>query len=83
MDNHVENIGKQTFWILDQKFYSKKGDDLKFVKKEKRKVRIYSIEEISMILKKNGFRILDIFESMTFKKPKDGSKSMVVVSQKK
>ena len=79
------NISKnaQTFWVIKQYFYKKRGKDLKFVKRSVKKVRIYSKKELNNLLKKANFRIIKIFESMTMKKASENkSRQFLIVARK-
>jgi len=82
VDNKLMKIRNQTFWVLEQSFYIKKKRDLKFIRKEKRKVRLYSIPEIRKLLNKTGFKVVKVLESMTLKKVNKSSQQMLVVAQK-
>jgi SAM-dependent methyltransferase len=87
-DNFVEicnqriETRKVTLWVLKQNFYIKRGRDLKFVKTEMKKVRIYSIPEITKMLKSAGLKTLKIFNSGTFEKVTEHDKQMLIVSRK-
>jgi len=82
INNKIEKIGRQKFWILKQTFYLKKGKDFKFFKKETRKVRLYSLKEITRLLKKTNFKIVKVLDSMSFNSINEKTRQMLVVAQK-
>jgi len=82
INNKIEKIGRQKFWILKQTFYLKKGKDFKFFKKETRKVRVYSLQEITELLKKANFKIVKVLDSMSFNSINEKTRQMLVVAQK-
>ena len=77
----VEKSKGQTFWKLEEKFFLKQGMELKFIKKIRRKVRIYGSEEIRKLLSKAGFETLDIFRTGTFNKARSNSRRLLVVAR--
>jgi SAM-dependent methyltransferase len=82
VNNKIEKIGRQKFWILKQTFYLKRGKDFKFFKKETRKVRVYSLQEITELLKKANFKIVKVLDSMSFNSINEKTRQMLVVAQK-
>jgi SAM-dependent methyltransferase len=87
-DNFVEicnqriETRKATLWVLIQNFYVKRGKDLNFMKTEMKKVRIYSIPEITKLLKMAGLHTIEIFKSRTFEKVTEHDRQMLIVSRK-
>lgn len=79
--NRIENQSNQTFWILSENFYLKNGEDLKFIKNIKRKVRIYDIEEIKNLMNKAGFETIQAFRTSTFNKIRSNSRRMFIVAK--
>jgi len=68
------------YLVFDQKFYSKKGRDLIFVEEVVNKVRAYGINELKEIVEKVNFKILEVFETLTFKnfdKQKSGRLTLI------
>jgi SAM-dependent methyltransferase len=82
VNNKIEKIGRQKFWILKQTFYLKRRKDFKFFKKETRKVRLYSLQEITELLKKTNFKIVKVLDSMSFNSLNEKTRQMLVVAQK-
>jgi hypothetical protein len=91
VDNKIERIGKQKFWVLKQTFYVRERKSfptrmnvflLKFLKKEKRRVRLYSLQEISKLLERANFKIIRVFNSMSFKPINKRTRQMLIVAQK-
>jgi SAM-dependent methyltransferase len=82
VNNKIEKIGRQKFWILKQTFYLKRRKDFKFFKKETRKVRVYSLQEITELLKKANFKIVKVLDSMSFNSINEKTRQMLVVAQK-
>ncbi len=80
--NKPVRIKNQTFWDLEQTFYLKEGKDLKFLKRETRKIRIYSVPEITKLLDKAGFKVVQILNSMSLKQVDEKTRQMFVVAQK-
>jgi hypothetical protein len=68
--------------VLKQNFYLKKGRDLKFFKSEKHKVRMYSLEEIAGLLELANFKIIKVFDSMSFKQINEKTRQMFIVPKK-
>jgi len=78
--NKFENQNNQTFWILSENFYLKKGKNLEFIKNIKRKVRIYELE-IKNLLDKAGFEVIHIFRTRTFNKFRSNSRRMFIIAK--
>lgn len=64
--NKLEKRGKEIFWTLDQDFYLKRRKNLYFIKRVKTKVRLYSLKEITNLLRRSKFKILKVFASKSF-----------------
>jgi SAM-dependent methyltransferase len=77
----VENSRGQTFWKLEERFYSNQGKDSKLIKSVRRKVRIYDSGEIQNLLSKSGFETLKIFRTGTFDKARSNSRRMLIVAR--
>jgi SAM-dependent methyltransferase len=71
--------GDKRFAILEEIFYNKNGV---FIDRNFIRVRLYSIREISKLLKEFGFKIMAIYESWTFNKADKNSKRITFVSRK-
>jgi SAM-dependent methyltransferase len=79
---NIEKIKNQTYWSINQRFYGRKNNNLKFIKKIGKRVRIYTRKEITYLLKKAGFKVIKIFSSMSFDEMTSNSKQMFIVSKK-
>jgi hypothetical protein len=55
---------------------------LRFLKREKRKVRLYSLREINKLLEWANFKIIKVFDSMSFKQINEKTRQMLIVAQK-
>jgi SAM-dependent methyltransferase len=91
VENKIENSGKQKFWVLKQTFYVIERKNfptrmnvllLKFLRKEKRRVRLYSLQEITKLLKQADFKVIEVFDSMSFNSINEKTRQMLVVAQK-
>jgi len=91
VDNRIERGGKQKFWVLKQTFYVRERKSfptrmnvflLRFLKREKRKVRLYSLREINKLLEWANFKIIKVFDSMSFKQINEKTRQMLIVAQK-
>jgi len=91
VENKIENSGKQKFWVLKQTFYVIERKSfptrmnvllLKFLRKEKRRVRLYSLQEITELLKRANFKVIKVFDSMSFNSINEKTRQMLVVAQK-
>jgi SAM-dependent methyltransferase len=91
VENKIENSGKQKFWILKQTFYVIERKNfptrmnvllLKFLRKEKRRVRLYSLQKITKLLKQADFKVIKVFDSMSFNPINEKTRQMLVVAQK-
>ncbi len=76
--NYLDPNDKR-FAILEEIFYNRNGV---LIGRNFIRVRLYSMEEMSNLLKEFGFRILAIYDSWTFNKANKKSKRVTFVSQK-
>jgi SAM-dependent methyltransferase len=88
-DNFIEivyyklvKIKNQIFLIFDQNFYLLRGKDLKFLKREVRKVRLYSLKEIAKLLSKAKFKMIKVLESMSLKQANEKTTRILIIAQK-
>jgi SAM-dependent methyltransferase len=77
----VENSRDQTFWKLEETFYSDRENGSKLIKRIRRRVRIYDSEEIRKLLSKAGFETLNVFRTGTFDKARSNSRRLMVVAR--
>ena len=56
------------YHLFNEKFYKKSGNDLIFEKEIKIKLRLYEIDELVNMLKEAGFKVIEMYDTLTFKK---------------